>query len=75
MKIARHWTKASYTGTNIAQKELSCSVWERRYDETTREYRVCELVEEWGDAVADGEISAVREKHDSLACGGEGRFA
>jgi len=42
--------------------------WEHRYEQATKRYAVCEFVEICGSASPNGEIAAVLELHDRLAC-------
>lgn len=43
--------------------------WERRYEEASKDYTVCELVEVRGNGARDSEVAAVQEMHDRLTCG------
>ncbi len=52
------------------EAERACRDWKRRYEQATKRYTVCEFVEVCGSASPDGEIAAVLELHDRLACDG-----
>jgi hypothetical protein len=51
------------------KEEARYRKWEENYGQVCREYRVCELVEEFGRASGDKEIEAVIQAHDRHACG------
>lgn len=56
-----------------AQAERLYRDWERRYTQASQAYAVCELVEACGAAAPCGEIGAVLELHDRMACDGRKR--
>jgi len=50
------------------QQERRYRAWEERYARAAQAYAVCELIECYGDTIADEQISAIVEKHDGLTC-------
>ena len=58
---------SQYPWTNDEQ-ERRYRAWQERYARAAQAYAVCELVECYGDTIADEQISAVIEKHDEFTC-------
>ena len=52
-----------------AEAERTYREWEREYQEKTKGYATCELVETFGEGVSEGGVNIIVDLHDRSACG------